>query len=44
MKAKRPCVVCGKECEPHQRNVDGTYLHSECVYKTGARMVKTEKS
>jgi len=28
---KRPCVHCGKECEPWQRNTDGTYLHDACA-------------
>lgn len=40
---KRPCLVCGKECEPHQRNVDGTYLHNECAYATITHVLKTEK-
>ena len=27
---RRPCVICQKQCEAHQRNVDGTYVHDEC--------------
>ena len=42
IKVKRPCSVCGKECEVWQRNVDGTYLHNACAYATISRMVKSE--
>lgn len=26
------CLVCGKPCEPSDRNTDGTYAHRECLY------------
>lgn len=31
MKVQRPCSHCGKECQPWQRNEDGSYLHDECA-------------
>jgi hypothetical protein len=28
----RRCIVCGKRCEPSDKNTDGTYAHRSCLY------------
>jgi hypothetical protein len=28
---KPKCAICGKPCQPFERNVDGTYTHASCL-------------
>lgn len=37
MAVLRPCLVCGKPCQPWERNTDKTYAHDECLKKHSVR-------
>lgn len=38
------CVVCGRRCQPWERNSDGTYLHTTCAMPDGHWPVKKASS